>query len=295
MLRLIATYRWELWLLAGIPAIAQATRILTGVLAFGVFRFSDSNASFYVADIGATVSVILLLALSYPRVRGLGREFLALLWGYLIAAEVLAAAVQSVAFLVDFASSGDESSALLSTGERLLVYLAAAPIEIGVLLWFGRQASRLSLPHAFFLVAFASFAAPLGSRGSPDAALALALVLAAGAVIVVFLALAKAWLLGNFDRRDAVFRRNAVAALVAAVLLSGWARSVIALLLSGGDDAALQAYAPFAGLITGGIAFVYQAGAELALLLVYFALVYFVRDRRAAIVPPQGSRTIDAQ
>ena len=33
MLRLVAAYRWELWLLVGIPAVAQITRITLIVLA----------------------------------------------------------------------------------------------------------------------------------------------------------------------------------------------------------------------------------------------------------------------
>ena len=275
MPRLIATYRWELWLLLGIPVIAQTARILMFILVDGVFRFSNSNAAFSVVEIGVAASVLLLLTLSYPRIRGLGREFLAILWAHRIAAAVLGAAIQSAALLLNLAYPEG-----VSLGSQLLLYLAAAPFQIGVLLWFARRASRISLPHAFFLIALTSFVAPPASRGSPDAAIALAFSMAVGAVIALTLALAKVWLLGNFDRRDAAFRRNAIAALIAAALLSGWARSIVPLLLSGEGGEALQAHVPFAGLITGGIAFAYQAVTGLALLFVYFALVYFVRERR---------------
>ena len=276
MPRFIATYRWELWLLLGIPVIAQTARILMIIL---VDRFSllIENATFSVVEIGVAVSVILLLTLSYPRVRGLGREFLAILWAHRIAAAVLGAAIQSAALLLNLAYPEG-----VSLGSQLLLYLAAAPFQIGVLLWFARRASRISLPHAFFLIALTSFVAPPVSRGSPDAALALAFSMAVGAVIALTLALAKVWLLGNFDRRDAAFRRNAIAALIAAVLLSGWARSIVPLLLSGEGDEALQAHVPFAGLITGGVAFAYQAVTLVALLLLYFALAYLVRERRRA-------------
>ena len=276
MPRLIATYRWELWLLLGIPVIAQTARIPMFILVDGAFRFSNSNAAFSVVGIGVAASVLLLLTLSYPRVRRLGREFLAILWGYRIAAAVLTAAIQSAALLLNLAYPEG-----VSLGSQLILYLAAAPFQIGVLLWFARRASRISLPHAFFLIALTSFAAPPVSRGSPDAALAFA-SMAVGAVIALTLALAQVWLLGNFDRRDAAFRRNAVAALIAAALLSGWARSIVPLLLSGEGDDALQAHVPFAGLITGGVAFAYQAVFGLALLFVYFALAYLVRERRRA-------------
>lgn len=287
MPRLIATYRWELWLLLGIPVIAQTARILMIILVDGVFRFSNSNAAFYIVGIGVAASVLLLLTLSYPRVRGLGREFLAILWGHRIAAAVLTAAIQSAALLMELAYAG-EGSPFFSLGRMLLLYLAAAPFQIGVLLWFTRRASRISLHHAFFLIALASFAAPPVSRGSPDAALALAFSMAVGAAIALTLALAQVWLLGNFDRRDAAFRRNAVAALIAAALLSGWARSIVPLLLSGEGDAALQAHVPFAGLITGGVAFAYQAVTLVALLLFYFALAYLVRERRSAPGATEG-------
>lgn len=279
MPRLIATYRWELWLLLGIPVIAQTARIPMIIL---VDRFSllIENATFSVVEIGVAASVLLLLTLSYPRIRGLGREFLAILWGYRIAAAVLTAAIQSAALLMELAYAG-EGSPFFSIGGTLLFYLATAPFQIGVLLWFARRASRISLPHAFFLIALTSFVAPPASRGSPDAALAFA-SMAVGAVIALTLALAQVWLLGNFDRRDAAFRRNAIAALIAAALLSGWARSIVPLLLSGEGDAALQAHVPFAGLITGGVAFAYQAVFGLALLFAYFALAYLVRERRPA-------------
>ena len=183
MLRLIAVYRWELWLLVGIPAVAQVTRILMFILFDGVFRFSGSNATFYAAETGVALSIILLLTLSYPRVRALGRDFLAILWGHRIAATALTAIIQSIALLMAFVYS--ESSAHLSVGRLLLLYLAATPFVVGVLLWFARRASRISLHHAFFLVALASFAAPPVSRGGPDGALAFAFSMAAGAVIAL--------------------------------------------------------------------------------------------------------------
>ena len=290
MPRLIATYRWELWLLVGIPAIAQTARIVMSILVVSAFPVSDSNAVFYIDDIGVAAVVILLLTLSYPRVRGLEREFLALLWGHRIASAVLAAIIQSAALLLEFASSGEESAVFLSVGRMFLLYLAATPVHIGILLWFARRASRISLPHAFFLVAFSAFAAPPASSRSSDAPLAFAFSMAVGSVIVLMIALAKAWLLGEFDRRGVAFRRKAVAALIAAALLSGWARSVIPLLLGGGRDAALQAYAPFAGLVTGSVAFASQTVASVALLFLYFALVYFVRERRAV----EASRDVAA-
>ena len=82
----------------------------------------------------------------------------------------------------------------------------------------------------------------------------------------------KVWLLGDFDRRSAAFRRNAIGATVAATLAGGWAQSVIPLLPSG-------------GLTAGSAAFVGQVWSELALLLVYFALAYLLRVRQPAPAP----------
>lgn len=76
--------------------------------------------------------------------------------------------------------------------------------------------------------------------------------MAVGSVIVLMLALTKVWLLGEFNRRGVVFRRKATSTLIAAVLLSGWARSVIPSLLGGERESALQAYAPFTGRIDHG-------------------------------------------
>ena len=269
MMRLIAAYRWELWLLVGVPAVAQITRIL---LLIAVARtLGDSNSSIQLAHIGVALSVLLLLALSYPRVRGLGRDFLALLWGYRIAAAALSVAAQSAALWMAFVYPSD-ASPLLWISAQLLVYLAFVPIQTFILLLFARKASRISLPHAFFIVAFVSFAASPIQRPGLDEPLALALSLTAAPFVGLLLALVKVWLLGDFDRRSAAFRRNAIGATVAATLAGGWAQSVIPLLPSG-------------GLTAGSAAFVGQVWSELALLLVYFVLAYLLRVRQPAPAP----------
>lgn len=273
MLRLIVAYRWELWLLVGVPAVAWITRVLLIALADGGLVLGNSNAASHIPNIGAALSVVLLLALSYPRVRGLGRDFLALLWGYRIAAAALSVVVQSAALWTGFVYPRDESLAL-SISAQFLVYIAFLPIDAFILLLFARKASRISLPHAFFIVAFALFAASPIERASTSETLALALSLTVVPVAGLLLALVKVWLLGDFDRRSAAFRRNAIGATVAATLASGWAQSVIPML-------------PSDGLTAGSAAFIGQVWTELALLLVYFALVYFLRVRQPA--PEPGS------
>ena len=271
MMRLVAAYRWELWLLVGVPAVAQITRIILIVLASRAF--GDSNTALHLSNIGGSLSVVLLLAFSYSRVRALGRDFLALLWGYRIAAAILAVVIQSAVLLTTIVYPSDESP-LLWISAQLLVYLAFLPVDAFILLLFARKASRISLLHAFFIVAFASFAASPIPRESSDSTLAFALSLTAAPVVALLLALVKVWLLGDFDRRSAAFRKNAIGATVAATLASGWTRSVIPLLASG-------------GLTAGSAAFVRQAWPQLALLLVYFVLVYLLRVRQPA--PQQGS------
>ena len=110
MLRLVAAYRWELWLLVGVPAVAQITRIILIVLASRAF--GDSNTALHLPNIGVSLSVVLLLAFSYARVRALGRDFLALLWGYRIAAATLAVVIQSAVLLTTIVYPSDESPLL---------------------------------------------------------------------------------------------------------------------------------------------------------------------------------------
>ena len=156
-------------------------------------------------------------------------------------------------------------------------------------LWFARRASRVSLAHAFFIVALI-FSFPFVGlfeivAFQSDAETPLLRVLASPAASRVLGALgisatlAAVWMLGNFDRLDAAFRKRAAAGLFGIRAAVGIAGAVI---LAARSNWAFAQDAPLEAVVIVGW------GATIA-------LVYLLRDRRAAIVPPQGSRTMDAQ
>ena len=271
------TYRWELWLIVGIPVTAGIGRAVVspfvGFLGYG-------NAVIHLIYFVGSVVGLLLLAVSYLRVRNLGRDFLALLWGYVVAASVIMATSQGVLFLVGAAFPGADH--LANFGRTFSIYGLALLLEILALLWFARRASRLSLMHAVFLLVYSSLTVVSPVTGSTisgiNTYLLLASFLARGAITLTVM-LAKVWLLGNFDWRGPRFGRNAVIGLLATLILSGYARVVIADLI-GYAEGPYLAILPLLGAVIGLAAFVVTTVFQLAFLLVFFALVYLVRVRQ---------------
>ena len=271
------TYRWELWLIVGIPVITGIWRGVVGPLL--VVLLGDGSAPFELNMFVGSVVGLLLLAVSYLRVRNLGRDLLALLWGYVIAASVIGATAHGVLFLV---------GVIFPTEDRLAIPLRtlsigglASLLGILALLWFARRASRLSLMHAAFLLVFSSLSvigSVTGSRVSGVNSYPLLVNFLAGGAIGVTVALAKVWLLGNFDRRGTRFHRDAVIGLLATVILSGYARVLIADLI-GYAEGPYLAILPWLDVVFGLAAFAVTTVYELAMLLVFFALVYLVRVR----------------
>ena len=155
-------------------------------------------------------------------------------------------------------------------------------------LWFARRASRVSLAHAFFIVALI-FSFPFVGlfeivAFQSDAETPLLRVLASPVASRVLGALgisatlAAVWMLGNFDRLDAAFRKRAAAALFGIRAAVGIAGAVI---LAARSNWAFAQDAPLEALVIVGW------GATIA-------LVYLLRDRRAAIsvrdaAPPGGA------
>ena len=195
------TYRWELWLIVGIPVITGICLALVGPF---VSLLGYGNAVIHLIYFVGSVVGLLLLAVSYLRVRNLGRDFLAVLWGYVVAASVIGATSQGVLFLVGAAFPGADH--LANFGRTFSIYGLALLLEILALLWFARRASRLSLMHAVFLLVYSSLTvvSPVTSStiSGINTYLLLASFLARGAITLTVM-LAKVWLLGNFDRRGA--------------------------------------------------------------------------------------------
>ena len=145
------TYRWELWLIVGIPAISGIVRTVAGPL-YGLL-VNNSAVFHFIYFVGGVVS-LLLLVVSYPRVRDLGRGFLVTVWGYEIAHSVVIATSQGVLFIVEVVFPTEGGLALFLRNSSVLAL--AGILETLVLLWFARQASRLSLMHAVFLLVYSS-------------------------------------------------------------------------------------------------------------------------------------------
>ena len=272
------TYRWELWLIVGIPVITGIWWGVVGPLL--VVLLGDGSAPFELNMFVGSVVGLLLLAVSYLRVRNLGRDFLALLWGYVVARSVIGATSQGVLFLVGAAFPGADH--LANFGRTFSIYGLASLLGILALLWFARRASRLSLMHAAFLLVYASLSfvgSVTGSRVSGGSYFPYYGNLLAGGAIGLAVALAKAWLLGNFDRRGARFHRDAVIGLLATVILSGYARVLIADLI-GYAEGPYLAILPWLDVVFGLAAFAVTTVFELAMLLALWGLVYLVRVRQ---------------
>ena len=219
MPRFLVTYRWELWLLLWTPLLS----VIASVLAFSLYAslYEDRPVPGYVAHAqGAVASLVLagFLLAFYKRVRRLERWFLTLVWGYAI----WLAAVGALVWLVAAAFAPyDEDSGLLSVS----LWTRGRPLAHGVvallpLLWFARQASRLSLAHACFLfLVLKAYTLTIVVARALNLwifdVVPVGLLFAMTFASVLGFGFLLAWLLGNFDVRGIIFRRQAVGWLLA--------------------------------------------------------------------------------
>ena len=281
--RLLIRCRWELGLFAGIPLAYWIVQSLALSL-FSAFsdaqsssstmdRFTIHRASLGIASLGAVV----LLGVSYPYVRRLGRDLLPLVWGYSIAAAAIAAAVNIGWGLLapPIFNAWEVTQWTQVTQWFGAVSALHTLVSLSVLLWFARQASRFSLLHAFFLALITGaawfpsspFSASLLSSLSSSSALLIAWSL--GSVIGLAVTLLLVWLLGNFESRRSVFRRRAIVALSVLGSVGALKSFDLALLPEGGSDALLV----ILFTVSGSAAFV----------VITLALAYLVRMRRPAV------------
>ena len=275
MRRQIAKYRWELWLVVGIPVLKGACTII-------LYPVSDVLLdSDLVVSVGLNLIGLALYAGSYPRVRRLGRRFLTVLWGYFIAASAISVIVAGI--LLPIRAATESLSA--EFGSMLVVHAYALPFFVLALLWFARQASRLSFVHALFLVVFVSFPT-LGFSSGPsgvDVGFYFFALLGGGAIALALM-LVKVWLLGNFDLRSPEFRRGAVAALVVAITLAGYGRIALDALAGSGEEPNSFAFLLFA-YFEGAVALVAALVFNAAWLLATLVLVHLVRVRQPEVGP----------
>ena len=141
---LAARYRWELLLVIGIPLAAD---VVAGLMTLRPEMFSflphwllRSLPGFF---------FVLLLGLSYLRVRLLGRRTLSLVWAYALTAMAAVSVARWIAIELVIVPGhlelNSQTDLLLQRAPPMLATLTA-------LGWFGRQASKMSLGHAFLLV-----------------------------------------------------------------------------------------------------------------------------------------------
>lgn len=153
-------YRWELWLLFGIPAITGLIYHLTFASILELLECA-SDLCHSAPSLVHRSALLLLLAVSWRAVRRQGREFLILLWmleivttGFSLAVSTVGLALGSERSIfpalftipLEVATSGSGSiSTEISYPVTSLAYLI-------VKLWFARRASRISTGHAFLIV-----------------------------------------------------------------------------------------------------------------------------------------------
>lgn len=291
MFHYFTTYRWELWLIIGIPAVSVVVHLLSAplidiLLSDRLGSLSIDNVSqVYVNAWGLAAGIVglLLLTVSYLRVRRLDRELLASLWGYSIAIAVIGVATTTAVIVVAFADP--EASWGVSSLRALGIQLFALLPQYLALLWFARQLSKTSLTHAFFLVAFTSLYLVIPITGTlidgtgAERVRAFYLSMLVGGIVSLIVALIKVWLLGNFDRRGDRFRKEAIIILAVTVILSQYARVGIGELL-GYLEGPYLTILPVLGFIIGVAFFVVGFVVNLVTLLATFGVVYLVRVRQ---------------
>ena len=290
MARYLSSYRWELWLIIGIPTIVGVIGTIAGAIVLAQLDRLDIDWGFIspVSVVWSFVSM-LLLAASYPFVRRTGREFLKLLWGYSIVSSVI-----SFVSIVAFVTTGVTlygTSIGITLGLTLIMSLIAGAVHFLVLLWFTRRASRLSLTYAFFLVVFV-FLPASGFVPRPTVLAGDYTPVLVGGVVTVCVMLVRVWLLGNFEARGPGFRRNAVIGLVAATVTAWSVGALVGGILGYGDPSFPVSFFGLAA-VDRAVNFGVAVAGSLAALLAVLGIVWLVRvrePRAEASAVEQGAR-----
>ena len=272
MRRLLDKYRWELWLFVGIPTVASTIGVIydwSGVRWVGDTGLWESGA---VTGLAAAVA----LGVTYPHIRRLGRPLLALLWRYSIAASVVLAAGWVV---IDLLFSGVRLDAID------LGYSLAGLGVAGLLarLWFAREASRISLAHAFLFIALTvatgSLVIPFTIawsilREGYDLYIAIAVAgsTAFGVLLVVTMALLSIWALTTFGALDRTMRRRVIVALLVLGEIEGILIGPLSRLAVHDYGYAIEVGLFLAGAVVGT--------------LILLGLTYLVRVRQPTGPPP---------
>ena len=286
------TYRWELALLFGIPFVStQAVWLSTlgiGSL-LSAIEYDEADGVITIilggGRLAGGIAGLLFLSLLYRRVKALDRVFLRSLWGYSIAVQAITAVgeIVDVVFVVVHPLESFMLVSLRMTGVALIELLAT----FVVFLWYARQLSRVSLMHAFFLVAFTTLAMAGPIQGASRSPGVSALIVPTPTFFILAYYLLpvlvwfadeaiKAWFVGNFEWRGERFRKKATIIVTGLVILSPylWAGYWTLMGLAAGPYYLTH---PMVGPLVGfGIILAVQVG----MIAFLFGSVYLVRVRQ---------------
>lgn len=269
----LSRYKWELWLLIGIPFLVQVAYSLSVL----VLQFVGWVS--YVEPFVVNPARLLLLSVSYWFwVRRLDREFLVSLWGYLIVVAAIGS-VESVMFRVLDVIYGPGLVFVSASVGLLLLFPLLSYL---VLLWFARKLSRTGLSYAFFLVVFTSLNLIVLPSVTPvEPALRTATISSIISIVALpWIPLLKVWLLGNFERRDERFRRNAIIVLAIALTVNSYIWIMAGILL-GAFESPFYTIFPFFDLTFGNVAaFIATFIVNALSLFMLFGVVYLIRVRK---------------
>ena len=271
--RYFANYRWELWLI-------RAALIVRTLVILPLDLLLGSDEAFFNLQTLLGIA-LLLLAGSYLRVRRLGRDFLALLWGYVVVVSHRHDCSSCrVVFGVEYPRGSSTDGYVICLWTCYGSAVSCAPLVC--------PPRIKTQPHPCVLLGrirvFALFGSVQGSE-TTDSNTAMVAHLLVGFAIALSVMLLKVWLLGNFDLRSAGFRRNAVIGLVTATILSGFIRVLIGELIGYGEGP-YSTTLPLLGVFFGLAAFAATTAFAILTLLVLFALVYLVRVRQSPATAP---------
>ena len=232
--QVVMRYRWELWLLFGIPAIKGAVWHLAFVPA-AVFQCAP-GVCLNVPPVVTGVVGLLLLVVSYRAVRRQKREFLALLWVLEIVTGVLSLLLNGVNLALGremsivpilFTIPIEVTAGSGSSGTEI-GYPATSLAYLIITLWFARRASRISIGHAFLIVALSfsdsTFSLLYYVQFGPTPYLVptalIRLAAQIGVNVVMFLAMIR------FDASGPRARRLMITAIVSGLFLRGVALQI---------------------------------------------------------------------
>ena len=148
-----------------------------------------------------SIATTVLLGILYPLMRKANLPTLHLAWSCTLAIAGLSAVVYFGAVLAGYGETAVEAGWVIT---------AAGLPGLFLLLWFARQASRFSLPHAYFLVFVVGGVLPDFTDSLPFFFEWIWALLAGGLVV---------WLLTNFDLKGPWFRRWSVGIVAGLKLL----------------------------------------------------------------------------